>query len=547
MPGNCVHFCCAKGPSSGPLVNIPQATKRIKYKDTEGVKLTLQEVMRWRRLFLKSAGFSGEDLQAAMLKKDMRVCVAHLPEKMLHRGPLRHGFSKVFLSYNRAHPEEHVCKPRHYMSPIKSITPQQRQETGVLEQMSAAAQSGEVGFSPEDVRQVKRKLTQFTADSEAQVEVGAAWAQDRLRVKELQKEIVALEESKRMLLEESPWLRWRKLRAAGTTDKRVYVLTGFASLSAVEAYFGLIEAYCIATGTSVHTLDMYHGQKNYERKGDSGRGGGRPCELDAMDQLFFELFVLRTGQHLDVAAALFGISTTTATSYFVTWLDLLARVMMHEMPFPDQATTRATMPPEWKGAFGNDRIRIVLDCTNINLETHSDPDVQCVTYSKYYAGNVAKILVGTSASGAITFCSLGYPGKISDNTITEESILKLGLLDAGDDVMADKGFTIHHLLYERLMGLHMPPKKKGGLMSAANCYTTSKIANKRIHVERAMKRIKAFSYLKRTIPIVQFDIVSHLVSSNYVRSVLQSYRTIILVLGVRGGHDLKLPTTTERF
>ena len=74
---------------------------------------------------------------------------------------------------------------------------------------------------------------------------------------------------------------------------------------------------------------------------------------------------------------------------------------------------------------------------------------------------MSKILVGMSPAGAITFCSLAYPGGISDS----ESIRN------------------HNQI----------------------------VANKRIHVERAMKRIKAFSSMQRRIPITQFDVLSHLV------------------------------------
>lgn len=79
--------------------------------------------------------------------------------------------------------------------------------------------------------------------------------------------------------------------------------------------------------------------------------------------------------------------------------------------------------------------------------------------------------------------------------------------------MGDKGFTMHHLSYLLGIGMVLPPKRKRGatLFTHDQCVLTSKVANKRIHVERAMKRIKAFSYLARTIPFDQFDILSHIV------------------------------------
>ncbi len=59
----------------------------------------------------------------------------------------------------------------------------------------------------------------------------------------------------------------------------------------------------------------------------------------------------------------------------------------------------------------------------------------------------------------------------------------------------------------------MPPKlqRRVQVASKENTELTSKIANKRIHIERAMKRMKAFKYLAREIPFDQFDVLSYIV------------------------------------
>jgi hypothetical protein len=177
------------------------------------------------------------------------------------------------------------------------------------------------------------------------------------------------------------------------------------------------------------------------------------------------LFILRTGSTLGVTGALFGLkSTSIVTANFVTWLQALAIVLKIQMPFPDQASTQASVPREWIETFGSSRVRIVLDATNININTPQDPEVQSGTYSSYYSGNVLKILLGTSAAGAITFVSLPFPGKITDVVLTEQ-LLALGLLEEGDDVCVDKGFTIHHLMYLVGIGVLMPPKKKNGFFT----------------------------------------------------------------------------------
>jgi hypothetical protein len=78
-------------------------------------------------------------------------------------------------------------------------------------------------------------------------------------------------------------------------------------------------------------------------------------------------------------------------------------------------------------------------------------------------------------------CSTGC---ISDVEITKLSCL-LDLLEAGDDVMADKGFTLRKILSERDVTLNIPPF----LSSGSEIRETEQIARLRIHVERMNKGI----------------------------------------------------------
>ena len=69
-------------------------------------------------------------------------------------------------------------------------------------------------------------------------------------------------------------------------------------------------------------------------------------------------------------------------------------------------------------------------------------------------------------------------------------------LEQGDSVMADKGFTIEHLCEARGAILNIAPfLRNDKQLSSEDLVKTRRIASLRIHVERAMERIKIFHIL----------------------------------------------------
>ena len=88
----------------------------------------------------------------------------------------------------------------------------------------------------------------------------------------------------------------------------------------------------------------------------------------------------------------------------------------------------------------------------------------------------------------------------------------LNCLQPYDEVMADRGFKIHDLLSFHQCFLTIPPSKHTNLqMSSEQVKTTSRIANVRIYVEQAMKRIKHFLILKRELPISLLPLIDDIV------------------------------------
>ena len=90
-----------------------------------------------------------------------------------------------------------------------------------------------------------------------------------------------------------------------------------------------------------------------------------------------------------------------------------------------------------------------------------------------------------------------YDGRSSDQFICQNSGL-YDLMEYGDVVMADRGFQIKEDLLHHYCHLAVPPGACAkSQMTATECKKTKQVANVRIHVERAISRLKTFRILKK--------------------------------------------------
>ena len=67
--------------------------------------------------------------------------------------------------------------------------------------------------------------------------------------------------------------------------------------------------------------------------------------------------------------------------------------------------------------------------------------------------------------------------------------------------MADRGFNLRDLVNKRNATLNIPQLAKGKQLSTKACTKTRRIASLRIHIERAIQRMKKFRLLQGVIPI----------------------------------------------
>ena len=154
----------------------------------------------------------------------------------------------------------------------------------------------------------------------------------------------------------------------------------------------------------------------------------------------------------------------------------------------------------------------IIDGSEIYIETPSDLFMQSSSWSDYKHHNTAKFLLACMPNGAVCFISPLYVGSISDVQLTQVSGLLVQLRDKpGVSIMADKGFTIKDILKELNIELNIPPFLEGGKLSSESVNKGRRIASLRIHVKRAIGRLKTYAICKQTLPISMARLANQIV------------------------------------
>jgi hypothetical protein len=244
------------------------------------------------------------------------------------------------------------------------------------------------------------------------------------------------------------------------------------------------------------------GQKRWQQKNQNKPGVKR--KLSLFQEYIMTLVRLRLGLDTYFLGLLFGVSQTRVSQVFSTWINILHQVMSPLIKWPSKLKIQKYMPLCFKLKYPH--TRVIIDCTELYVQRAKNPTAQSSTWSNYKSHNTYKALVCISPNGQFVFVSKLWTGNISDRAITERSGF-IDLLEKGDHVMADRGFLIKDLLLKKGAYLNMPPftrkanHGKGKILTAAEIKSTRRIASVRIHVERAIQRLKQFRLLTSTLPL----------------------------------------------
>ena len=221
-------------------------------------------------------------------------------------------------------------------------------------------------------------------------------------------------------------------------------------------------------------------------------------KIPVIDEFFIYCCRVATGLKEQVIADIFQVSTSTVSRCIITWANYLFLVLGSIPIWMSRQQVALSMPKKY--TLHSPKLRVILDCTEIRCESPTSMTLHSEIFSNYKSTTTFKGLIGVAPCGAVTYVSPLYTGSISDKDITRKSGL-LNLLEPGDEVMVDKGFTIDDLLSSIGASLVIPPFKRGAQLSKSDCDQTQAIARLRILVERVIRRVKEYHIWDSVVPL----------------------------------------------
>ena len=236
----------------------------------------------------------------------------------------------------------------------------------------------------------------------------------------------------------------------------------------------------------------------------TGTPRGPQQQLSPREEFLLVLMRLWLGlQEQDLQYRFKLSSVGRVSKLFTAWMPFLARILSPVlMPWPSRKKVQKNMPPAFKALKKYRKVRIILDCSEFEMESPSSLALNAMSYSDYKGRTTVKVLFGVTPDGYVSFVSKAYGGAISDNSLT----MKSGVLekcDAGDKIMADKGLPLSNAeLQPRGLATVLPPFCQGSAQfTSEEVEETKEIANLRIVVENCIMRIRYFRLLRQRLTV----------------------------------------------
>ena len=288
-------------------------------------------------------------------------------------------------------------------------------------------------------------------------------------------------------------------------DEITKFYTGFPSYDVLSATFYVIQP-------TAEKMFSWSQMQRLKHKGveevDQLRDAMKNCKLSLFHQFYLLLHKLRLGSFNQDLADKFGISVATVSRVFISWSNFLYFVFGTMPIWPSRKKIQKHMPECFKKLYP--RCCGINDASEIKTEAPSSLMLNTEFYSSYKSHTTYKGNVFISPSGEVIHVSGLFAGLISDKELVKQSGL-LVLLEPGDQILADKGFTIKDLLTPIGCELAIPAfLSSKGQFTKEDLTTSKRIHNLRVHVERAIRRVKEFHFFDGIIPLSMAGSVNQL-------------------------------------
>ena len=302
------------------------------------------------------------------------------------------------------------------------------------------------------------------------------------RIKELQEKAEMCETYKNQVLD---------LNEMKSNPKQIQFWTGFPNYETMYSLFVFLEprARNLKYWRGSSTSNSEHFSKTFTSK------PGPERKLSLLDEFFMTMIRLKVGLLTEDIAQRFSVSVGTVSSIVTSWVNLMYTDLKLLCELPPRDVTSDNQSKAM-GQFTD--VQVILDCTELFVQNPSKLDARKQLYSNYKHHITYKFLIGISPQMGVTYVSRMYGGRASDKFITTDSADLLMNLEQGKGgVMADRGFLIEGVLNDMGVKLHLPSFKGSDRpqLSAREVFSSEKISSVRIHIERAIQRIKTFHIL----------------------------------------------------
>ncbi|XP_054720261.1 uncharacterized protein LOC129229906 [Uloborus diversus] len=210
---------------------------------------------------------------------------------------------------------------------------------------------------------------------------------------------------------------------------------------------------------------------------------------------------VRCGCILDFLCEQFCLTKSSVSRMLSAIIDSVYTKVKDIDIWPSKRQVQAFMPEAFALKYPN--CRAILVCTEFAIQKPSNPRVQQLTFNYYKNRNTVKALIAITPSGALSYISDQWCGGVSDKQLFLES----GLLQRiqNDDILADRGFLIAAELAAKNCRLIMPHFLKQNIQfTVTERNQNQQVSNLRVHVERAISRIKKISIFPRSYPQAVF-------------------------------------------